>query len=276
MRILVEHRRHSTVIYLNGQFDGLACRSFLKQVENLYRDNDVNIILNLEETSSINSTGIGACIRAWKALKRKNGELVFAAPLDVCRMPIETLGVDTLIPIFDDQESATRHFSQGEEAPGIDHPDGFEDGRLTVMFNPVDPDLNDDLLAAERKSGGARGRGRPRRGKTWHAVGHMAEIQSDHMRFDWDTTSEGLDADQAREFFEPGVELSVAFTMSLLEKKRQHATVEVTSISSLDDTLTISAEYVNLDEETAKAINRYVTDILYLRKEVDQANQPDS
>ena len=271
MRILLEKREGFTVLHLRGDFDGLACSTFFKEIERRIAKEDVRVVLDLGLTRTMNSTAIGACIKASKALKKHGGELVFSNPTSYTKHSIESLGVNQLIQVFEDEAAALRHFVDDEPAAEVPHLRGSVEGKVTMLFSAVQPELSARLQELSDEVHGHKARHLGER--HWRGVGHMAEVELEALQFDWEPATLGISAKDALTLFSPGVELEVSFGLTLLDKKRHHATVSVAEAKPAGDNIRMIAKWEELEDDTAKAIGRFVADLNYLRKELASAQK---
>ena len=65
---------------LKGEFDTFYCTPLLEEVEDLLERGVNHMILNMRLVKFINSTALGAVIKAHKRCRAEDGELVIAHP----------------------------------------------------------------------------------------------------------------------------------------------------------------------------------------------------
>src|SRR5688500_12461136 len=93
---------------LKGEFDTFYCPKLQEEVESLLASGTSHVILNLRLVKFINSTALGAIIKAFKRCKAEGGHLVIAQPSTFARDIINKLGISKLVPMYDDDDEARR------------------------------------------------------------------------------------------------------------------------------------------------------------------------
>jgi anti-anti-sigma factor len=106
MKLLKENRDGATLLTLKGEFDSFVCAGFTQEVAAIQAEGVHHIALNLRLVKFINSTALGAMIKARKACRAAGGELVISPPSPAVREAMESLGLDRLFAIHDDDEAA--------------------------------------------------------------------------------------------------------------------------------------------------------------------------
>src|SRR5262245_54895463 len=106
MHINAEPREHFTVLHLRGEFDTFYCPQLQREVETLIQAGVVRVALNLRLVKFINSTALGAIIKAHKALAARGGRLVILRPSNFCRDIITKVGIDRVVELYDTDEAA--------------------------------------------------------------------------------------------------------------------------------------------------------------------------
>src|SRR5262245_26645460 len=85
MQVTLEPRDNFTILHLRGEFDTFYCALLQKEVEGLIASGVNRIALNLRLVKFINSTALGAIIKASKVLNAHNGKLVVSRPSVFCK-----------------------------------------------------------------------------------------------------------------------------------------------------------------------------------------------
>jgi anti-anti-sigma factor len=116
MRITVEPRESFTILHLRGEFDTFYCPHLQKEIDSLVATGVSRIALNLRLVKFINSTALGAIIKASRRLSADGGQLVISRPSNFCRDIIEKVGLDRIVPIHDSDEDAGQVLIEGVES----------------------------------------------------------------------------------------------------------------------------------------------------------------
>ena len=106
MKLVKESRDGVTVLTLRGEFDSFVTGSFSGEIAKLQEEGASRIVLNQRLVKFINSTALGSIIKARKACREAGGDLVISSPSPVVREAMESLGLDRVFRIFDDDDTA--------------------------------------------------------------------------------------------------------------------------------------------------------------------------
>lgn len=106
MKMLKENLGGLAVLTLKGEFDSFVTNAFTKEIEKVHADGTHRIVLNMRLVKFVNSTALGAMIKARKASRGEGGDLVVSEPSPAVREAMESLGLDRLFSIHDDDDTA--------------------------------------------------------------------------------------------------------------------------------------------------------------------------
>ena len=106
MQMTVEPRDQYTILRLHGEFDTPFCDPFMKEVDELVDAGVGRVVLDMHMVKFINSTALGAVLRASKRLQRIEGRLTISRPSPFSRDVMEKVGMERAVPIFDSDEAA--------------------------------------------------------------------------------------------------------------------------------------------------------------------------
>ena len=113
---------HYAELRLRGEFDTFYAPKLQEEIDQLIASGYTHAILNLRLVKFINSTALGAIIKANKRLRAEGGDLVIGQPSSFCRDVLTQIGVDRVVPMFDDVESAKAELLKGmlkEDTPEV-------------------------------------------------------------------------------------------------------------------------------------------------------------
>jgi len=272
MHISVEHGEKHAVIHLRGEFDTYYCSRLQEQVEELADAGVPHVVLNLRLVRFINSTALGAIIKASKTLVSRGGKLVVAKPSPFCREIIEKIGLDRVVPIYDTDEEAVAGLFGGEVpvSKGGELPDEDES---SVLFNPTDPGRIEHFLTATRrfKPGAVNPVHAHKFGANWTGVGRMASLDDQGLHFTWTGGDTGLDPFGMGQLLAIGTELKVKFRLPLFKKGFCEATATITEVEERTDGVKIGASFARIDDKTREAVRQYAEDLKLIRDEVRKA-----
>jgi len=106
MKVLKENLSGIVVLTLKGEFDSFVTTPFSNEIGKVLSEGVAKIVLNMRLVKFVNSTALGAMIKARKGCKAAGGDLVVSQPSPSVREAMESLGLDRLFSIFDEDEAA--------------------------------------------------------------------------------------------------------------------------------------------------------------------------
>ncbi|MGQ0553941.1 MAG: STAS domain-containing protein [Planctomycetota bacterium] len=106
MKLTKERRDDAMLLTLKGEFDSFVTTAFGQEVSKLHDEGLHKIALNMRLVKFVNSTALGAMIKARKACRAAGGDLVVCQPSPAVREAMESLGLDRLFGIHADDETA--------------------------------------------------------------------------------------------------------------------------------------------------------------------------
>jgi len=274
MQITAEPRENYAILHLRGEFDTFYCPLLQQEVDGLIAAGLHRVVLNLRLVKFINSTALGAIIKASKVLAGKKGKLVMSRPSAFCRDIIEKVGLDRVVPIYDSDEAAGAALLESApvEAGTSDGGDGLED-ESSILFAPKDPERVEHYIPEDVRTGKKNPLHGHAFGGTWRGVGRMSALDAEGLRFTWNGGTTGLSSFEMGQLLSLGTDLIVKFRLPLLKKGHCEAVVTVSELEERSDGVKLAATFSEIDAETKKAVQQYAKDMAFLKKELRQATQ---
>jgi anti-anti-sigma factor len=275
MHISVEHGENHAVIHLRGEFDTYYCSHLQTQVEQLADGGVPHVVLNLRLVRFINSTALGAIIKASKTLAARGGKLVVSKPSPFCREIIEKIGLDRVVPVYDsDEEAAAGLFADGAKTKKKAGATPEED-ESSVLFTPVDPQRIEHFLTSSRrfKPGALNPVHAHKFGGNWTGVGRMASLDEEGLHFTWTGGDTGLDPFGMGQLLSIGTVLRVKFRLPLFQKGFCEAEATITEVEERTDGVKTGASFSKIDDKTRDAVRQYSADLKLIREEVRKAQE---
>lgn len=106
MKVIKETHGDAVVLTLKGEFDSFVTGPFSDEVQKVHDGGVHRIVLNMRLVKFVNSTALGAMIRARKACQAGGGDLVVSQPSQAVREAMEALGLDKLFSFHDGDAAA--------------------------------------------------------------------------------------------------------------------------------------------------------------------------
>ena len=266
MHIKVEPSENHAILHLRGEFDTYYCPLLQEEIEGIRKSGVENVVLNLRMVKFINSTALGAIIKASKALAAEGGKLVISRPSTFCRDIIEKVGLNRVVAVLDTDEEAAASFDKPEPAVEADG-DGFEDSSV-VLFTLLDQDRLTHFIDKVEAENPVHGH---IFGSNWSGVGRMAGLDASGLRFTWNGGHTGLSPFDMGQMLAVGTGLSVKFRMPLLQRGRCEAAVEVDLLEERASDVKLGCTFTNIDDDTREAVRQYAKDMAFLKDELRKA-----
>jgi anti-anti-sigma factor len=224
-----------------GAFDTPEVEAFQAHVDSAIDEQVFRVVINLGQMTFINSTALGALIRAQKRLNQYGGDLALAEPSSFAAGVFRTLGIDRKVRCFPSEEEAVEYLrTVGADGVGVD-------GEQQVSFSFVERGQTDVAGDAPR-------------------IGLLKKIGEAGITFQWENL-DGLDVDR---MFTVGAPVRLRFQLPLYHESHMFtpdASVIGSSITA-GNRMTVQLKFVNLKDVERRAIQQYVRDLRYLKGEL--------
>jgi anti-sigma B factor antagonist len=221
-----------------GAFDTPEVESFQAHVEAAIDEQIFKVVINLGQMTFINSTALGALIRAQKRLNQYGGDLALAEPSGFAMGVFKTLGIDRKIRCLTTEAEAVEYMrSVGAEGVGIE-------GEQQVTFSFPD--------AAQSVVAGAEAR-----------VAVLKKIGEAAIEFQW----ENLDALDVDRIFVAGAALKLKFQLPLYHETHTFSADAAVVSANITAGVRVNckARFVNLTDVERRAVKQFIQDMRYIK-----------
>ncbi len=274
MRITVDPRDHYTILHLRGEFDTFYCGPFMKEVDSLIEAGVAHVVLNMRMVKFINSTALGAILRASKSLRAHDGRLAISRPSSFSRTVMERVGIERIVPVFDTDEAAGEHVAAGGEPGPTTQGDVLAEDEASILFTLVDQERIEHFVPLdERTEKTANPLHGHAFGTSWRGIGRMSGLDVEGVRFTWSGGATGLSPFEMAQMLAISTELRVKFRLPLLRPGHCEALVTVDEIEERPDGVKIGTSFGEIDEKTRNAVQQYAEDMAFLKSELRQATE---
>lgn len=106
MKIDSEIAQDTVIMRLSGELDVHTAEIFKASADEFLDKGYSNVILNLEEVSFIDSSGLGAILGRYKRISSNDGRMVIVKPKPHVRQVLELSGLRKIIPIYYSEKTA--------------------------------------------------------------------------------------------------------------------------------------------------------------------------
>ena len=269
MQIIVEPKENYAILHLNGEFDTYYVPLLQEEIDGLVKAGVNHAVLNLRMVKFINSTALGAIIKASKALANEGGRLVVSRPSSFCRDIIEKVGLNRVVPTFDTDEEAVA--SLAGDAPGTSsEASDFEQDPSSVLFTLRDKERLAHFIAKVKAANPVHGHAF---GSNWSGVGRMAALSQQGLSFTWSGGNTDLSPFDMGQMLAVGTSLGVKFRLPLLQRGYCEAAVEVELLEERPTGVKVGCNFVEIDDETRSAVSQYAKDMAFLKQELERATE---
>jgi anti-anti-sigma factor len=273
MHINVDHRVDHAVLHLRGEFDTYYVRSLQEEVDELIAAGTVNLVLNLRLVKFINSTALGAIIKASRQCQAKGGKLALSRPSPFCRGIIEKVGLDRVVSIYDSDDEAAKGITSGAKATKSKGPAApeMEDG--SVLFAPTDSSRIEHYISEAQQLGekGVNPLSGAAYGANWRGVGRMLSIDGHGLAFTWDGNDTKLEPFAMGQLLSIGTEIKIKFRMPMYQQAFIEALATVAEIEERDDGVRVGAAFTKIEKDALAAVKQYASDLKFLKDELKKA-----
>lgn len=267
MQITVEPNETHAVLHLRGEFDTYYCPLLQQEIDGILRSGVDRVVLNLRMVKFINSTALGAIIKASKALGGSGGKLVISRPSAFCRDIIEKVGLDRVVPIYNTDEEAIGAIVSGQTS--VNDSDGeFEQDPSSILFSLSEKERLSHFVEKAKSENPVHGHAF---GANWNGVARMAALSDEGVAFTWNGGKTDLTPFDMGQMLAVGTALDVKFRLPLLERGFFEARVQVTTLEERPEGVKVTAKFEDIGDETKKAVRQYSADMAFLKQELKNA-----
>lgn len=267
MHITVEPSESHAILHLRGEFDTYYCPLLQQEIDNTQKAGITQVVLNLRMVKFINSTALGAIIKASKALSAQGGQLVISHPSTFCRDILEKVGLNRVVPVLDTDEDAVAQFTSKTAPTSASGEGAFEEDASSVLFTLKDKERLQHFIASVRADNPVHGHAF---GGNWSGVGRMSSLSADGLAFTWGGGSTELSPFEMGQMLALGTPLSVKFRLPLLQRGYCEAVVEVEQLEERADGVKLLCAFKDIDAETLRAVAQYAQDMELLKGELGE------
>jgi anti-anti-sigma factor len=244
---------------LKGEFDTFYCPALMQEVEALVERGISLLILDMSRVKFINSTALGAVIKAHKRCRAEGGDLLIAQPSPFVRNVMTNVGIDKLITLFDSEAEATKaiikQLNQKElvgDAP-VDHE--------KIMITFPDETRNLQIPRQQLVKGAAK-----------VLVAQMANVDATRVQFLWNGSKLGMSNDLGKSLFFLGSDMHLKFQVKMIKRSFFDVDATVGSVEAAGDGLRVTANLKNVSVGDREALSQFAADMEFLKRQLPGKN----
>ncbi len=237
------------ILTLKGEFDTFYCPALMQEVEALVETGVSHLILDMRLVKFINSTALGAVIKAHKRCRAEGGDLVISQPSPLVRDVMGKVGIDKLVTLHDSEQDAVKaiikHLNQKElvgEAP-VDHE------KVLITFGD---EIRNKMIGGKKA-----------------LVGKMANVDGHKVQFVWNGTKAGISADQGKQLFFNGSDVQLKFQVKMIKRSFFDLTAAVDATEAAGDGgIRVTAKFKKIGDGDRDALTQFAADMAFLKKQL--------
>jgi anti-anti-sigma factor len=237
------------ILSLKGEFDTFYCPRFQEEVEGVLERGINHVILNMRMVKFVNSTALGAVIKAYKRCKAEGGELLIGQPSTFVKKVISQLGIDQLVPMFDSEEEAVKSVVQSLNQRELAGDAPVDEEKVLITF----PDSTRNKQIGGKKA----------------LVGTMCNVDGQRVQFLWNGKRQGFDKSQSAQLFYVGGDIGLKFQVKLFKKGFFEVVGKVTESKPAEgDDVRITATYKDIPDSDREALDQFAADMEFLKRQI--------
>lgn len=252
MKIDVSLHDDFAVLTLKGEFDTFYCPALMQEVEDQIDDGVNHIVLTMRLVKFINSTALGAVIKAHKRCRAEGGDLVIAEPSPFVRDVISKVGIDKLIDMHDNEAEARKALIKTINKKELAGDAPVEQQKVLITFSD---DVRNKMLGASKRAK--------------QLVGTMANVDGNHATFTWSGDKDGISKDQAKQLFFAGSDVNLKFQVKMIKKGFFEVTGKVEAVEDAGDgEIKVTAKYSKIRDADRAALTQFAEDMAFLKQQL--------
>ncbi|UCF92467.1 MAG: STAS domain-containing protein [Desulfobacterales bacterium] len=110
MEIIEEKQNAVNIFKLNGRLDSNTSQGFEKKIFQAITDGSKSLVIDFKNLDYISSAGLRVILKATKAIKREEGQIMLCDMQDYVKEVFEIAGFDSFLPIVPTMEDALKSF----------------------------------------------------------------------------------------------------------------------------------------------------------------------
>lgn len=234
------------LLTLSGDFETYACGDFQEALDRAHEAGYSHIVLNMRGVKFMNSTGLGAILKARREVVGRGGTIAIARASAFCRDLFDTLKLSSILDLFDDTDAAIAWTLQASGSD--DEIRASSDAPLFFRFHDQ---------ASQAKLPGRV------------ASAEILSIDESSLTFGWSSKRVDLSPEDLDDMFARGAQLDIKFRLPLYKKKGHFESVTSVESYRLEDGVAkVGVTLDDLETEAAHAVRAYVEDMRFLKQEL--------
>jgi anti-sigma B factor antagonist/stage II sporulation protein AA (anti-sigma F factor antagonist) len=240
---------------LKGDFDTFYCPALMQEVDALIDRGVSMLILDMHVVKFINSTALGAVIKAHKRCRAEGGDLVVAQPSAFVKNVMKSVGIDKLIGMHETLAEATKAIVKQLNQRELAGTGTADHEKVLITFpdevrNRMIP--RQQLVHTGTKS----------------LVGQMANVDGDRVQFTWSFEKASMSAEQGKELFFSGSDAHLKFQVKLIKKSYFEVDAVIANAEATADGMRVTAHFKKIADGDRDALAQFAADMAFLKRQL--------
>lgn len=237
------------VLTLKGEFDTYYCPLLQEEVEGLVEQGISHLLLDMRLVKFINSTALGAIIKAHKRCKAEGGEMVISSASNFVRDVMGKVGIDRLVPVFESEADATKAIVKALNSRELAGQAPVDQEKVMITFPD---DVRNQMMGGKKV-----------------LLGTMSNVDGTQVTFHWNGNKQGVNQGQAKQLFYSGSSLDLKFQVRMIKKGFFETPGKVASLEETSDGgVRVSCTFTKIGESDRSALNQFAEDMAFLKRQL--------
>ena len=237
------------VLTLKGEFDTFYCPALMQEVETLVERGVSYLVLDMRLVKFINSTALGAVIKAHKRSRAEGGDLLIAHPSPFVRDVMTKVGIDKLIVMYDSEQEAVKAIIKSLNQKELAGEAAVDHEKVLITFAD---DVRNKMIGGKKA-----------------LIGTMANVDGHKVQFLFNGAKAGISSDQAKQLFFAGGAVQLKFQIKMIKRNFFEVTAVVDSAEPITDGgIKVTAKLKTIAEGDREALTQFADDMAFLKRQL--------
>lgn len=107
MSIILNNKQNTLIVHIGEEFDLVSANEYREKIDqNMLENKSQNLLLDMEKTTFIDSSGLGVIMGRFRKIKANNGLMVIYGAKPGIKKIFEISGILSLMPVCNTEEAA--------------------------------------------------------------------------------------------------------------------------------------------------------------------------
>lgn len=113
MSLVLNSKKNTLIVHIAGDFDLVSANEFREKIDQSIAETmSQNLILDLEKTTFIDSSGLGVIMGRYRRIKANHGQMIIYGAKPGIRKIFEVSGILSLMPVLNTEQAAWQYIEK--------------------------------------------------------------------------------------------------------------------------------------------------------------------